>query len=294
MSKETNQLSGTESGRRFLSAPKRQGLKGSIGGVEPVGFDRCDQKHGIGGDVEGRLARDGFLGPHLSLSYAEEILFFFLVGFDFPTIKVGLQSSGDIDRRIADEQVGLSMIEKMSMGAITKRCDNDQAHWEREPADQGRGPGFCSAGCVSFPQRQRFCSVSTEPMCLFEIPRESEQEAAVCWLPPFALLGFLGRLGIESDVLSGSPNKNDAIGEILGKPCDCKNWNLRRPRNLVRQSRILIEPRAQILEQPGHLERSTPLFFVFVDTPSMLVCTPSMPFYIGLQRNRISRTSSVF
>src|SRR5258708_22720904 len=77
--------------------------------------------------MKGRLMRDGLFGPNLRLADTQQVFFFLLVDFDFPTIEIGLEDLNHIRGRIGDQQISGLAIEAMAMSVIRQRRDDDQA-----------------------------------------------------------------------------------------------------------------------------------------------------------------------
>ena len=76
--------------------------------------------------MKSRLMGDGLFRPHLRLTDTEQIFFFLLIDFNFPTIEIGLKDLNHIGGRIADQQVSGLTIETMPVSVIGQRRDNDQ------------------------------------------------------------------------------------------------------------------------------------------------------------------------
>src|SRR6266705_1779344 len=121
-----DQLSGAEAERRFANTPMRQTRQARCR-VETKALDGSQKKHGVRSDMKGRLMRDGLFGPNLGLADTQQVFFFLLVDFDFPTIEIGLEDLNHIRGRIGDQQISGLAIETMAMGVIRQRRDDDQA-----------------------------------------------------------------------------------------------------------------------------------------------------------------------
>src|SRR5206468_4959247 len=247
-----DQLTGTQALWRFDLTPKRQGSDSTCG-VEAVGFHGSCQKCGIGGHVESRLTRDSVFRPDLRLPNTQQVFFFFLVGFDFPTIEIGLQSFADVSGGIANQQIGLLAIQKVTVGAILERFDYNQA---QRVGPSSALPQHALHGFVAkIMLLSRGKNLTALPRHRFILSKllGSRKRFAIPILPPFALFGLLGGLSIQSDILSRSTDEDGARGKSPENRAIAEAGIYDSPENLLHQDHALIETSAQIFQQADAL-----------------------------------------
>src|SRR5262245_35356507 len=256
----SDQESGAETSRRFVSPPKGQRLRGHDR-VHTIDFQGGYEQSCIGSHMEGGLARYSSLGPDLSLSNTDEILLFLLVDLDLPAIEVSLQSLSHVDLGIADQQIGWASIECMSVSPVAQWADHDQAHGasSRPNFPKHRRQGFIMQGM--FFASGKYALMLPGHGCILAQLFWCREGLSVFSVSAFALSVLLLRRSIQTDILACPSYEDDACRKLVEDGPIAEAGIDHGPQLLLAPARVGAETRMQIRKQSCPL-RAQPFFFL--------------------------------